>query len=37
MDLFEERGAQPMLLAQRRQPIESSEWLNELKLDGIRW
>lgn len=36
MDLFEERGVQPMLLAQRHQPIESSEWLNELKLDGIR-
>ena len=25
-----------MLLTERHEPIESDEWLNELKLDGIR-
>ena len=36
MDLFEERGVRPMLLTERRVPIESGDWISELKLDGIR-
>lgn len=36
MDLFETRNVLPMLLTKRHDPIESDEWLNELKLDGIR-
>jgi len=36
MELFEDRGIRPMLLTERREPIESGDWLNELKLDGIR-
>lgn len=36
MELFEDRSVRPMLLTERHEPIESDEWLNELKLDGIR-
>ena len=36
MELFEDRSVRPMLLTERHEPIESEEWLNELKLDGIR-
>ena len=34
MELFEDRSVRPMLLTERHEPIESDEWLNELKLDG---
>lgn len=36
MNLFEAKGIRPMLLTERREPIESAGWLSELKLDGIR-
>lgn len=36
MDLFEAKGIRPMLLTERRAPIESEDWISELKLDGIR-
>lgn len=35
MELFEDRSVRPMLLTERHEPIESDEWLNELKLDCI--
>ncbi len=36
MDLFGERGASPMLIAMQTQAFDDSEWIYELKLDGIR-
>lgn len=36
MDLFGERGASPMLIARQTQAFDDSEWIYELKLDGIR-
>lgn len=36
MDLFERKGIHPMLLTEDYTPMESSDYLCELKLDGIR-
>lgn len=36
MDMFEERGARPMLLYEEKAPFEGEGWLYELKLDGSR-
>lgn len=36
MDLFDIRGASPMLIAQQMQPFDDSDWIYELKMDGFR-
>lgn len=36
MDLFEQRGASPMLIAQQMEAFNHSDWIFELKLDGFR-
>ena len=36
MDIFESRGASPMLIAQQREAFDDPEWIYELKLDGFR-
>lgn len=36
MDLFEGRGASPMLIAQQRETFDNPDWIYELKLDGFR-
>lgn len=36
MDLFEQKAINPMLISEMKAPFNSSDWLYELKLDGIR-
>lgn len=36
MEAFSQRAFRPMLLTERKEPLRGGEWLNELKLDGIR-
>ena len=36
MDMFESRGAMPMLIAEQMQAFDDSNWIYELKLDGFR-
>lgn len=36
MDIFERKGIKPMLLTEEYSPTESSDYICELKLDGIR-
>jgi bifunctional non-homologous end joining protein LigD/DNA ligase-1 len=36
MDIFESRGASPMLLTEEKEPFDSPDYLFELKMDGIR-
>ncbi len=36
MDLFDRKAIKPMLIKDMVQPFNSSDWLYELKLDGIR-
>ena len=36
MDLFSDRGASPMLIAEIQQPFDSLDYIYELKLDGER-
>ncbi len=36
MDLFESRGASPMLIAQQMEAFSHKDWIYELKLDGFR-
>lgn len=36
MDLFDEKGIKPMLIAEMQEPFDSPEWIYEIKLDGIR-
>jgi len=36
MDMFDERSASPMLIAQQMEPFDDPESIYELKLDGIR-
>lgn len=36
MDLFLERSASPMLIAQQMEAFDSTDWIYELKMDGFR-
>ena len=36
MDIFQEKSIKPMLIKDMVKPFNNSEWLYELKLDGIR-
>lgn len=36
MELFMERGASPMLIAQQMEAFDSQDWIYELKMDGFR-
>lgn len=36
MDLFEQKGIKPMLLTEQHVPLDSPDYICELKLDGIR-
>ncbi len=36
MDLFESKNIKPMLISEMTDPFNNSEWIYELKLDGIR-
>lgn len=36
MDIFEEKNIKPMLISEMTAPFNDSEWIYELKLDGIR-
>lgn len=36
MDLFENRSAQPMLIAQQLEAFDDPDWIYELKMDGFR-
>ena len=36
MDMFENRGASPMLIAEQMQAFDEPNWIYELKLDGFR-
>lgn len=36
MEAFLRRAFRPMLLTERKQPLDGEGWLSELKLDGIR-
>lgn len=36
MDLFEEKNIKPMLISEMTEPFNDSNWIYELKLDGIR-
>lgn len=36
MTMFDQKGIKPMLLTESHEPIESQDYLCELKLDGIR-
>lgn len=36
MELFSQRSARPMLIAAQAQTFDDSDWIYELKLDGIR-
>lgn len=36
MDLFDTRGASPMLIAQQMDAFDDSDWIYELKMDGFR-
>lgn len=36
MDLFDSRGASPMLIAEQMQAFDDPNWIYELKLDGFR-
>jgi DNA ligase D-like protein (predicted ligase) len=36
MDLFEEKNIKPMLISEMTDPFNDSDWIYELKLDGIR-
>lgn len=36
MDLFEKKKVIPMLIAENKEPFDSSDYLYELKLDGFR-
>ena len=35
MDLFMERSASPMLIAQQTEAFDSTDWIYELKMDGF--
>ena len=36
MDIFESKGIKPMLISEQREAFNSSDWIYEIKLDGIR-
>lgn len=36
MDMFEERSASPMLIAQQMEAFDDPDWIYELKMDGFR-
>lgn len=36
MDIFEEKAAKPMLIAEMQEPFDSADYIYELKLDGER-
>jgi bifunctional non-homologous end joining protein LigD len=36
MDIFEEKGIKPMLIAEMQEAFDSEDFIFELKLDGIR-
>ena len=36
MDLFEDKNIKPMLISEMTEPFNDSDWIYELKLDGIR-
>lgn len=36
MDIFESKSAKPMLIAEMREPFDSTDYIYELKLDGER-
>lgn len=36
MDIFEKKGIKPMLIAEQKEPFNSSDYIFELKFDGIR-
>lgn len=36
MDLYDSRGASPMLIAEQMQAFDNPNWIYELKLDGFR-
>ncbi|WP_027702511.1 hypothetical protein [Metaclostridioides mangenotii] len=36
MDIFEEKGIKPMLIAEMQEAFDSPDYIYELKLDGIR-
>lgn len=36
MDIFDRKGIKPMLLTEDHTPTDSSDYICELKLDGIR-
>lgn len=36
MDIFDNKGIKPMLIAEMQNPFDSPDWIYEIKLDGIR-
>lgn len=36
MDIFDKKGIKPMLISEQKEPFDSSNWIYEIKLDGIR-
>jgi bifunctional non-homologous end joining protein LigD len=36
MDIFDEKGIKPMLIAEMQEAFDSPDYIFELKLDGIR-
>ena len=36
MDVFDQKGIKPMLIAEQREAFDSPDWIFEVKLDGIR-
>ncbi|OYP11448.1 DNA ligase, partial [Lachnotalea glycerini] len=36
MDIFDEKGIKPMLIAENKKAFNSQEFIYEIKLDGIR-
>ncbi|MCH1973499.1 DNA ligase [Muricomes sp. OA1] len=36
MDIFETKGVKPMLISEQQKAFNSSDWIYEIKLDGIR-
>ena len=36
MDIFEKKGIKPMLISEQKDPFDSTDWIYEIKLDGIR-
>ncbi|GAA0265062.1 non-homologous end-joining DNA ligase [Faecalicatena contorta] len=36
MDVFDQKGIKPMLIAEQQEAFDSPDWIYEIKLDGIR-